>query len=172
LPVRKLPPLPDAVDVSAGVAMPGKDADEPEGNDGPLVDRLGYPALLKLMLSLDQKVTQEKTKDGHTVLLWRMFGGLPCLVFSLDGTILIMRHTTEEPRMAQERVNDWNRNRFCSRSYSDADGVPVIECDVSLEGGVTRRNIVAWMARCISSVATWYEEVVENPLLFEKRTSH
>jgi hypothetical protein len=43
-------------------------------------------------------------------------------------------------KVAQDRINEWNRTKRWGKAYIDKEGDPVIELDVNLFGGVSRTN--------------------------------
>ena len=54
-----------------------------------------------------------------------------------------------------ERVNEWNKNRFYSRSHVDDDGDPVLELELDLAGGVTEARIEDFFKTCLRSYRDW-----------------
>jgi len=56
-------------------------------------------------------------------------------------------------------MNTWNANKSWSRAYLDDDGLAIIESDLILTGGVTQKNIHAWMDKFETSVAEFVSHI-------------
>jgi len=44
-------------------------------------------------------------------------------------------------RVSLREINEWNRTKRFSRAYLDHEDDPIVELDVNLDGGVSRRNL-------------------------------
>lgn len=79
-------------------------------------------------------------QDGYKVLV-ATYGceGGTCSSVQLYAGFSVGRKTP------LEKINDWNRGHRFGRAYLDAEGDPVIEYDLDLEGGVSKRAIEEWV---------------------------
>lgn len=67
----------------------------------------------------------------------------------------------EDQKVGMAAINDWNRNYRFGKAYLDAENDPVIEYDISLEGGVSRQNLDESLETW-SEVISGFEEKVIN----------
>jgi hypothetical protein len=59
-------------------------------------------------------------------------------------------------------VNDWNANRRMSKAYIDDENDPVLEMDVNLDFGVTRRNFDDWVDYWQLALRTFTQDVLKQ----------
>ena len=86
------------------------------------------------------KVVLRNVKNGD-LLLWACFSG--------TGHNL-------------QTVNAWNRKRRLSRAYIDRDGDAVIESDLLSNGGITERNVTAFLRAFAVSIAAYREHLRQS----------
>jgi len=81
----------------------------------------------------DPKVSGRIDGNAYTIFFYGCTDGRECtnLQFS-SGWI--------SDRVNMDMINDWNRQNRFSRAYLDDEDDPIIEMDVNMEFGVSRRN--------------------------------
>lgn len=63
------------------------------------------------------------------------------LVGSNKGKSLMARFAVSGSKATLASMNEWNRTKQYSRAFLDADGDPVLESDLDLEGGVSEARV-------------------------------
>ena len=106
----------------------------------------------------------ERVEEGARVFFSLRMGGLRALLFLTDcrggrcGSLQLFAGFSMRNPPTLERINAWNQEKRFSRAYLDKDGDPVLESELDLEGGVTRRAIISFLdtfERSLSRFATW-----------------
>lgn len=81
----------------------------------------------------DPRITGRIDGYGYTVLFYGCVNGANC-------TNLTFNAGWDLESFDLSKVNDWNRERRYGRAYLDDEGDPIVEMDVNVEFGVSRRN--------------------------------
>ncbi|MEL6978287.1 MAG: YbjN domain-containing protein [Pseudomonadota bacterium] len=85
------------------------------------------------------------SNDGDPLIRGRMSGVRYIVLFygCTDGVNCrtIQFYTAFQKQVTDEKMNDWNRTKRFGRAYRDNEGDAVIEMDVNLFGGVTKKNL-------------------------------
>ena len=112
------------------------------------------------------ELTQLMLEEGYSAredngVDWKSDGVNTHLLF-IDGTQSIQFYVAYENSgdSTLEKVNEWNKTKRYSRSYSDNDNDPVLELDLDLAGGVTRDRILDFLKTCRASTSAWIREVL------------
>lgn len=88
-------------------------------------------------------------------------GGFRVQLFPRDTSAWLLAGFTADGRVLPARINEWNRTKRFSRAYLDADGDPIIESDIDLEGGITHPAMIAWIRTFAVSLAAFNRMLVE-----------
>ena len=56
-------------------------------------------------------------------------------------------------------VNRWNQNKRYGKAYLDHDGDPVIDFDLDIKGGLTKKAVVEWIERSIRITRNFAEYI-------------
>jgi len=106
----------------------------------------------------------ERVKEGEVVYFRLRMAGLRALLFLFDckegrceSLQLYATFSMEKPPTL-ERINRWNQEKRFSRAYLDQDGDSVLESELDLQGGVTRRAIALFLdlfEESLSQFAAW-----------------
>ena len=89
----------------------------------------------------------EKDSDGDPKITGRMDGVRYSVYFygcknnQQCKTIQFSASWSAPGKVSVERINQWNRDKRFGKAYLDKDNDPVIQHDVNLFGGVTRKNL-------------------------------
>lgn len=88
-------------------------------------------------------------------------GGFRVQLFPRETSAWLLAGFTADGRVLPGRINEWNRTKRFSRAYLDAEGDPIIESDIDLEGGITEKAMVAWIRTFAVSLAAFNRMLVE-----------
>ena len=66
---------------------------------------------------------------------------------------------TMSPSPSMYQINRWNRNKRYGKAYLDEDNDPVIEFNLDLKGGVTKKTVVQWIERSIRITRNFAEYI-------------
>jgi hypothetical protein len=115
------------------------------GQDDALVSRMSLEDLRRLALRLDKGATDASADRNDSLYKIR--------VQDEDGFITVEGKARETLRIysrldgnfALRSLNEWNRDKLYGRVYMDKDDSTVFESIILLKGGVSSRNIRAWV---------------------------
>ncbi len=114
------------------------------------------------------QLRQLLTNEGYSVsvdqngkLVWKIDGRRVLLIIQEDGKSIQFYSAFGGGVGSLRKVNDWNRTKRFSRSYIDQEGDPVLEADLDLVGGISKRRLIDFVRTCRLSFDTWYVEVVK-----------
>ena len=98
--------------------------------------------------------------SSDRTIVWTIDGLKTTVIRSSTGTRLMFRAAFGDGNATMKKVNDWNKKMQFSRSYLDDDGDPVLELDLDLDGGVTKKRIIDFFKTCRTSYLRWIREVI------------
>lgn len=81
----------------------------------------------------DPRITGRIDGNRYTLLFYGCLNGEKC-------TNLTFNSGWDVETFDIIRINEWNRDRRYGRAYLDLEGDPIVEMDVNIEFGVSRRN--------------------------------
>ncbi|UIJ73078.1 YbjN domain-containing protein [Aurantimonas sp. HBX-1] len=107
--------------------------------------------------------------NGDPVITGQM-NGIGYQIFFLecaanrDCKVLDFYAIWDTPGVQLETINEWNRSQPFNKAYLGEDGLPVIELNLSLVGGLTRPQLVDAFDRWAVALAEFQRSVVEAAL--------
>ncbi len=99
--------------------------------------------------------------DSDGDIRWKIDGVKTLVVRSEKGNQLSFSVSFDVDRNLAEKVNEWNKSKRFSRSYLDKEGDPVLQCDLELDGGITRARVADFLKTCRVSLSAWTKEVTQ-----------
>ncbi|NDV85531.1 YbjN domain-containing protein [Aurantimonas aggregata] len=108
-------------------------------------------------------------QNGDPVIVGQM-NGIGYQLFFLecaanrDCKVLDFYAIWDTPGVELAVINDWNRMQPFNKAYLGEDGLPVIELNLSLVGGLTRPQLVDAFDRWAVALAEFQRTVVEGAL--------
>jgi hypothetical protein len=138
-----------AIAVALLFATPAWSQASIESLDGQRVQRmLGDLGFTGSELDADDDVIVRM--QGYRVLI---------LVGSNKGTSLMARFAVSGSTATLASMNEWNRTKQYSRAFLDADGDPVLESDLDLEGGVSQARVEDFLRTYNDSLRLFLNEI-------------
>jgi hypothetical protein len=140
----------------------GQDGDGPETRTAGVISSLTAPELLEILKSAAGDASFELPPDSSGLVVMRIDGSTVTVMIGPGGTMLLIRHALSRSlcSCSLSDVNGWNGTRSLSRSFIDPEGAAVLESDLDLRGGVTRRKVRAFVKGFLLSIEAWTEEII------------
>ncbi|MBB4002291.1 MAG: YbjN domain-containing protein [Aurantimonas endophytica] len=105
----------------------------------------------------DPVITGEMNGIGYQIFF------LEC-VANRDCKVLDFYAIWDTPGVQLEAINEWNRSQPFNKGYLGEDGLPVIELNLSLVGGLTRPQLVDAFDRWAVALAEFQRTIIEAAL--------
>jgi hypothetical protein len=93
-------------------------------------------------------------------ILWKLSGVKAVVSIHKDGDSLKFSIGFRSAKANAEDIDRWHRENRSSRTFIDSEGDPVLEMDLSLEGGVREGRIVDFLDACPTVLAGWVAAVL------------
>lgn len=139
-------------------AGPARAADDED--DDKVVKRVDGALLKELLEEEGYKGVQiKKINDTLTAVTVKMEGKLIFFYCDLKTGSLQGRFVMTGTNANQRKVNKWNESKKFFKAHLDKDGDPVIEHDLVVKHGVTRRTVKMWATLMAPGVKAFVEEV-------------
>lgn len=115
-----------------------------------LLEEEGYKGIVVKSINNTLQSVQLKM-EGRTVFFY-----CDLKQGSLQGRFLMIGSNAN-----QRKVNKWNESKKFFKAHLDKDGDPVMECDLTVKHGVTRKTVKEWAALMSVGVKAFVQEVCD-----------
>ena len=109
-------------------------------------------------------IVTRRTQVGEGAYLKFNIGPFKALIFpygSMPDFSSLQFHIGFKARPDQQAVNRWNQENRYGRAFLDAEGDPILQYDIDLEGGATKEVILEAQKTFRTLVEDFNESVVE-----------
>lgn len=115
------------------------------GQDDGLVSKMTTDDLRRLALRLDKGATDASAKQNDSLYKFKLQGenGFIGVEGKTGETLRVYSRLDDNANL--RALNQWNRDQLYGRVYIDNDNSIVFESIILLKGGVSGRNIRAWV---------------------------
>lgn len=124
------------------------------GNEMEVLTSISVPKLRAMLDSAGYENSVDS--DGDIVVKMHNLRGY----FFVSETSVSYRITVKS-KVTAAFINDWNKQWKYGRTYLDRDGDPVLQLDLDLDGGVTRKRIQDYIKTCETLMDKWTDKLAE-----------
>jgi hypothetical protein len=140
----------------------GQDGAGPGTRKADVISSLTVPELLEILESVTEDASFELPPDYPRLVAMKLGESIVTFRIGTTNTSLLIRYelASHVCSCPLSDVNGWNRTRILSRTFLDTDGGAVLEADLDLRGGVTRRRVDVFVKSFLSIIEIWTKEII------------